>query len=321
MIEFETELEQGIWTGVYTGRLAAFYKRMEFDVVAPKAEQEAVEEAETRATQAVLATRSYLPAADKSVPASIALGGVLVERNRELKEKKKIIAHLNESIGDMFQSNEKLRKKVAELEQQKNTAYAERNRVLAALAKAGQELGWNVGVGQHDPADTNWESDCRTLLFIDLPTGQASWHYPDNQKGLLEQLPKYASPWDGHSTVVKYERVWEYVSRSTADTTAPSEGVQKHAAARLKASEDAWATFENLRKAGEHTGFTDGTGERWQVQGMLVSPYTGEPYFVVASRDVERPKQITRIERLPQPLTWESEAVRDTVEKHHTQQY
>lgn len=319
MIEFETELEQGIWTGVYTGRLAAFYKRMEFDVVTPKAEQEAVEEAETRATQAVLATRSYLPAADTSVPASIALGGILVERNRALQEKRRIISSLNKQIGEMFESNEELRKRVAELEQQKNVAYSERNRVLAALAKAGQELGWNVGVGQHDPADTQQESDWRTLLFIDLPTGQASWHYHDSEKGLLEQLPKYASPWDGHSTEVKYERVWEYVSRSNAATTAPSS--EKHAAARLKASEDAWANFEKLRKAGEPTGFTDGGGERWQVQGMLVSPYTGEPYFVVASRDAERPRQITRVERLPQPLTWESEAVRDAVEKHHTQRY
>lgn len=100
-----------------------------------------------------------------------------------------------------------LRARVAELERQKDAAYSERNQVLALLGRMAAALGWKTGVGYHLISDPTWEKDWRTILFVELPTGQASWHFHDSERHLLRGLPAYAEAWDGHSTPEKYERV------------------------------------------------------------------------------------------------------------------
>jgi hypothetical protein len=87
----------------------------------------------------------------------------------------------------------------------KNNAYRERNTVLALLARMALQMGWKAGV-KHDPTQ---EQGWQNLLFIELPTGQASWHYSDEDAVLLVGLPEYDAVWDGHSTPDKYERVRE----------------------------------------------------------------------------------------------------------------
>jgi hypothetical protein len=91
--------------------------------------------------------------------------------------------------------------------EQKNVAYAERSKVLAAFAQTAVALGWKVGLGLHSKEDKSWKTDWRTILFIDLPTGQGSWHFPDSEAHLLEGLPQYDGKWDGHTTPEKYERL------------------------------------------------------------------------------------------------------------------
>ena len=86
-------------------------------------------------------------------------------------------------------------------------AYSERNQCVALLARMALALGWRAGVGLHPADDATWEADWRTVLFIDLPTGQASWHFHDSERHLLAGLPSYAGKWDGHTTDAKYERV------------------------------------------------------------------------------------------------------------------
>lgn len=72
-------------------------------------------------------------------------------------------------------------------------AYASRNAfIYQALAQAAG-LGYPHGI-QPDPADPAW-----VIAYIDLPTGQVSWH-----------LPCYVGQWDGHSTPEKYHRVRAY---------------------------------------------------------------------------------------------------------------
>lgn len=97
--------------------------------------------------------------------------------------------------------------KLLEVTAQKDGAYAERNKVLVLLAATATQLGWRVGVGRHPESDTKWEKDWRTILFIDLPTGQASWHFHDSEAHLLSGFPEYPDRWDGHTTEEKYERV------------------------------------------------------------------------------------------------------------------
>lgn len=76
------------------------------------------------------------------------------------------------------------------LEREQPVNYDLRNDlVLAALAHA-RAAGLAAGV-RIDPAEPAWP-----VVFIELPTGQVSWH-----------LPQHGQTWDGHTTAEKYERV------------------------------------------------------------------------------------------------------------------
>ena len=88
----------------------------------------------------------------------------------------------------------------AEMEAQKDAAYLERNKVVAALASV-----FPSGIAR--TAIEGWSDDWHGCVYIDLPTGQASWHYHDSQAHLFEHLPVYTGKWDGHDTEEKYRRV------------------------------------------------------------------------------------------------------------------
>lgn len=89
----------------------------------------------------------------------------------------------------------------------KDTAYAERNQCVAMMAKMALRLGWAAWLGHHDPTDTAWERDWLNIVFIELPTGQVSWHIHDSELPLFGWLPRGGAGWDGHNTEDKYERM------------------------------------------------------------------------------------------------------------------
>lgn len=64
--------------------------------------------------------------------------------------------------------------------------------VLQALRHA-RRLGFPCGF-RPDPKDPEW-----CVAFIELPTGQVSWH-----------MPPHPNPWDGHTTEEKYARIRAY---------------------------------------------------------------------------------------------------------------
>ena len=121
---------------------------------------------------------------------------------------------LNQSIGDLF---EFLEKHIAELNQQKDRAYKERNLLLVLLAKVAIASGYDAGLGKCDPEDTSWEADWQNVVFIELPGKngrmdmpvQCSWHVRDSELEDFSFLPPYKKPWDGHSTEEKYKRILE----------------------------------------------------------------------------------------------------------------
>lgn len=92
------------------------------------------------------------------------------------------------------------RNELAEMEARKDAAYLERNQVVAALASA-----FPSGITR--TAIPGWSDDWHGCVYIDLPTGQASWHYHDSHAHLFAHLPLYTKPWDGHTTEQKYERL------------------------------------------------------------------------------------------------------------------
>jgi hypothetical protein len=90
----------------------------------------------------------------------------------------------------------------------KDVAYAERNRVVAALARMALGRSWRTGIRPHEPdPDPTWDEDWKNVVLINLPTGQVSWHYHDSDRPLFAWLPPYRWPWDGHDTAEKYRRL------------------------------------------------------------------------------------------------------------------
>jgi len=82
----------------------------------------------------------------------------------------------------------------------KDAAYEERNRVVALLARL-----FPSGLG---PTDIEgWDPEWNGCVYIDLPTGQVSWHFHDSQAHLFAGIPAYQGEWDGHTTEEKYRRL------------------------------------------------------------------------------------------------------------------
>jgi hypothetical protein len=100
---------------------------------------------------------------------------------------------------------------IAERKSEKDRAYEERNRVVAALARAAISLGYRAIRTQ--TAIEGWSDDWHGCVRIDLPTGQVSWHYHDSQEHLFSWMPQGEMEWDGHDTREKYRRVDEFVQR------------------------------------------------------------------------------------------------------------
>lgn len=98
---------------------------------------------------------------------------------------------------------ESLQRVLDRMRVRKENAYAERNKVVAALASCYKS-------GRRKTEIDGWDSEWHNCVYIDLPTGQVSWHYHDSHAHLFAHLPRYRRKWDGHTTEVKYERLAEF---------------------------------------------------------------------------------------------------------------
>lgn len=73
------------------------------------------------------------------------------------------------------------------------TNYAPRYGLILSAMTVAHTLGFRSGY-RSDPAEPEWP-----VAFIELPTGQVSWH-----------MPQFPLPWDGHTTEEKHARIAEY---------------------------------------------------------------------------------------------------------------
>lgn len=89
---------------------------------------------------------------------------------------------------------------------QKDNAYAERDKCLVLAALMAQRLGLKVGIGIDQKAES---SEWASILFIDLPAGQVSWHIHESEASMFYFVGAYDGAWDGHTTDEKYQRVLE----------------------------------------------------------------------------------------------------------------
>ncbi len=97
----------------------------------------------------------------------------------------------------------RLQEDLAAMRAQKDAAYTERNRLVALLAAL-----FPSSLERHPEEDTAWDPEWRWICFIDLPSGQASWHLHDAELPLFAHVPRnQGRVWDGHTTDEKYRRV------------------------------------------------------------------------------------------------------------------
>lgn len=93
-------------------------------------------------------------------------------------------------------------KEKEQLEKAKDSAYWERNQLVAALSKL-----FPSHLAKHADNDPEWEEDWRTIVCIHLPTGQVTWHIHDSEVGYFDHLLYKENHWDGHSAEEKYRRL------------------------------------------------------------------------------------------------------------------
>jgi len=82
--------------------------------------------------------------------------------------------------------------------------YLEREHCVIALARSAQANGYRVGF-RDDPALPDPQS--WPVLFIDLPTGQVSWHLSRIGREEAKDIGHYDGEWDGHDVEEKYRRL------------------------------------------------------------------------------------------------------------------
>ncbi len=89
---------------------------------------------------------------------------------------------------------------------ERDLAYTERNRIVAALARVFVWAGWRAWLAQHED-DPAWDPEWKTIVFLEGPTGQLSWHLHDSDVPLFSFLAAGTNTWDGHTSGEKYSRL------------------------------------------------------------------------------------------------------------------
>jgi hypothetical protein len=93
---------------------------------------------------------------------------------------------------------------IAEVSDEKNQAYKERNMLVRFLTFLFPSY-----LMPHPPIDKEWDRKWMNIVTIDGPTGQMCWHIHDDELGLFAHLETKGNNWDGHTTAEKYQRLME----------------------------------------------------------------------------------------------------------------
>lgn len=122
-------------------------------------------------------------------------------------------AWLEQAFDDTNTERKFHRDRAEALEKERDSAYRERAHLIALLA-AMFPAAWTIDPDNIDP-DNAWP-----IVYIQLPTGQCSWHIAHEDWTELFvnlDLDYGGMTWDGHTTEQKYQRIRDYTAQFAAD--------------------------------------------------------------------------------------------------------
>lgn len=127
-----------------------------------------------------------------------------MERTQAIEILKATLSHVTRDYTPQDEALDTLCKDLERLTAEKNGAYSERDKLISLVSKC-----FPAWLERHPDSDATWEDDWRWIVFVKLPTGQASWHIHDSELPWFSHLERYPSrnSWDGHTTEEKYNRV------------------------------------------------------------------------------------------------------------------
>lgn len=121
----------------------------------------------------------------------------------------KIKLNPRKKIEKLYKMLGKQNKVMEDLRIGKNEAYAERNKLVCVLSKI-----FPAWLGRHEETDLNWGKEWFNIVYIQMPTGQVSWHIHEDLMPLFAHLElDLSKKWDGHTTDEKYERLIAYTGK------------------------------------------------------------------------------------------------------------
>lgn len=91
--------------------------------------------------------------------------------------------------------------------------YRERAHLVAMLARMAQRSGYATARAHTDAASPDW-----SVIYIDTPEGQMSWHLSPDDLDLFPHVPVVEPDddrvrWDGHTTEEKYDRLARLIQK------------------------------------------------------------------------------------------------------------
>ncbi len=118
----------------------------------------------------------------------------------QAQEMRAEIAELRNIADARWADSAKYKARAEKAEADKDEAYRQRNHLVAALARL-----FPSGIAK--TAIPGWDPEWHGCVYIDLPSGQVSYHFHDREAGLFAHLPPYTKPWDGHDKETVHKRL------------------------------------------------------------------------------------------------------------------
>lgn len=123
------------------------------------------------------------------------------EEKVHVKELEALLRVLGMSDDALKDQGDKEVKDLINESKETDEVYHERDQLVALISKI---------FPSHIGKDEEQKEGFKNVIYVQLPTGQCSWHIKDSELSLFKHLEHGKNNWDGHSTKEKYNRIAKY---------------------------------------------------------------------------------------------------------------